>query len=85
MDKKLLKKKKRAKEIKKLKNMVRNNATDQERLDINKDSYEKLGEDENGEPIVMKKLKEKDAYEVLFRKAVSKTDKGYNGKQVHGN
>ncbi len=68
MDRKTLKKKNRTKRINKLRNMVQNNASDQDRLDMNPESYVTLGHDENGEPLILKKTLEKDSYEAIFSK-----------------
>jgi hypothetical protein len=84
MDKKLLKKKKRAKEIKKLRNVIRNNASDQDRIDMNKDSYQDIGTDEDGNSIILKKCKSKDHCEVMIKKS-DKPLNVYKGQQVHGN
>lgn len=67
MDRKTLKKKERAKRIAKLRNMVQNNATDQDRIDINPNSYQHLGTNEDGNPIILKKCKSKnnEYYEML--------------------
>lgn len=68
MDRKALKKKKRTKQINKLRNMVQNNATDQDRLDINPNSYKNLGNDGDGNPIILKKFKSKndEYYEAII-------------------
>lgn len=66
MDRKQRKKRERTKRINKLRNMVQNNASDQDRLDINPESYKILGHDENGDPIVLKKTLDRDSYEAIF-------------------
>jgi len=68
MDRKALKKKERTKRINKLRNMVQNNATDQDRIDINPNSYQNLGVGEDGKPIILKKFKSKnnEYYEMLI-------------------
>lgn len=68
MDRKLKKKRERTKRINKLRNMVQNNASDQDRLDINPNSYKLLGHDDDGDQIILKKTLEKDSYEAIYTK-----------------
>lgn len=77
MDKRTLKKKKRAKEVKKNRNVIRNNISDQERMELNK-SEQEVDKDGN---FILKEIKPK----VSVNTKADKVLNVYTGQQVHGN